>query len=86
MLELRDIQSRLPRLRQLIDGFSQEYQLWKRSESPLLPLEAHRYLVAVHEAILSLDKGLLVLEKAEARIRTATLPEPGRVSEAEFLQ
>ncbi len=48
MLQLHDIQARLPWLRERIDGLAREIALWKRLESPLLPLEVRQYLEGLH--------------------------------------
>jgi len=74
MLQLRDIQARLPRLRQLVGGFAQEIHKWRTEESPLLHWEKHQYLRALHDVILGLAEAVEVLESASKRVEALDLP------------
>lgn len=74
MLQLKDIQARLPRLRQRVEGFAQEIDLWRTAENPLLYWERHHYLQSLHEAIAGLAAAAMVLEGAAQRIEALDLP------------
>ncbi len=77
MFRLKDIRARLPRLRQRIEGLAEEIALWQTTENPLSPLERRAYVRGIHEALLGLDKAVVVLEKADERIAALDLPGEG---------
>jgi len=74
MLQLKDIQARLPRLRQLAEGLAKEIHRWRTEESPLLRLETHFYVKGLHEVLAGLVVAVEVLEKASKRVEALDLP------------
>jgi hypothetical protein len=78
MSELEQIEKRIPRLRQLVQGLGREAARWKSEEGPLEAGELHAYLEALQDAIAGLDRAGAAMESVLERLRTGGACRLGR--------